>query len=100
MGTLLTSSRFDLAALQQAIAAEDLDAWLLYDFRGQNPTAVSVLDLSGHMLTRRWFYLIPARGTPTLLVHAIEISGFPAEIPGERWTYASWPSLHDALRRL
>src|SRR5262245_7122722 len=100
MGTLLTSSRFDLAALQQAIAAEDLDAWLLYDFRGQNPTAVSVLGLGGHMLTRRWFCLIPARGTPKLLVHAIELQSFPPEIPGERRSYSSWGSLHDELRRL
>src|SRR5438067_12093969 len=90
----------DLPALQQAIAGQGLDGWLLYDFRGQNPTAVSVAGLSGHMLTRRWFYLIPARGTPTLLVHAIELGSFPREIPGERRSYASWTSLHDELRRL
>src|SRR5262249_12437475 len=90
----------DVAALQQAMAARGLDGWLLYDFRGQNPTAVSTLGLGGHMLTRRWFYLIPARGTPTLLVHAMELTSFPPGIPGERRTFTSWGSMHEALRRL
>jgi Xaa-Pro aminopeptidase len=90
----------DLPALQRAIGEQGLDGWLLYDFRAQNPTAVAVLGLGGHMLTRRWFYLIPARGTPTLLLHAIELLSFPSEIPGERRSYASWGSLHDELRRL
>jgi Xaa-Pro aminopeptidase len=90
----------DLAALQQAIGEQGLDAWLLYDFRGQNPTAVSVLGLGGHMLTRRWFCLIPARGTPQLLIHAIEIQSFPRGIPGERRSYSSWGSLHEELARL
>jgi len=90
----------NVAAMQQALTQRGLDGWLLYDFRGQNPTAVSLLGLGGHMLTRRWFYLVPARGTPRLLVHAMEISGFSSEIAGERWTYASWESLHDALRKL
>ncbi len=90
----------NVTAMQQALADRGLDAWLLYDFRGQNPTAVSLLGLGGQMLTRRWFYLVPARGTPTLLNHAMEVAAFPAEIPGQRWTYASWESLHDAVRRL
>src|SRR5262245_32265181 len=89
-----------LQVVQQAIAEQGLDGWLLYDFRGQNLTAVSVLGLSGHLLTRRWFYLIPARGTPTLLVHAIELRSFPPEVPGGRRSYSSWVSLHDELRRL
>src|SRR5262245_65379172 len=90
----------DVPAVQQALAERGLDAWLLYDFRGQNPTAVSMLGLGGQMLTRRWFYLIPARGTPTLLVQEMESRSFPPGIPGERWTFTSWPSLHDGLRRL
>jgi Xaa-Pro aminopeptidase len=90
----------DIPALQRALAEQQLDAWLLYDFHGQNPTAVSALGLEGHMLTRRWFYLVPARGEPTVLVHAIELGSFPADVAGRRERYSSWTSLHEALGRL
>ncbi|WP_242371601.1 M24 family metallopeptidase [Anaeromyxobacter sp. SG26] len=89
-----------LPALQRALAEAKLDAWLLYDFHGQNPTAVSAVGLEGHMLTRRWFYLVPAAGEAVALVHAIELGSFPPEIPGRREKYASWASLLDALGRL
>ncbi len=90
----------DIPALQRALAEQHLDGWLLYDFHAQNPTAVAALGLAGRMLTRRWFYLVPARGEPHLLVHAIEIGSFPREVPGSREAYASWQSLRDALGRM
>jgi Xaa-Pro aminopeptidase len=89
----------DLNALQTALADQGLDGWLLYDFHGQNPTAVAVLGLGGRILTRRFFYLVPREGEPTLLAHAIEQSQFPPELPGRRARYASWRSLHDGLAR-
>jgi Xaa-Pro aminopeptidase len=89
-----------IPALQRALAESGLDAWLLYDFHGQNPTAVSAAGLEGHMLTRRWFYLVPARGEAVALVHAIELGSFPPELPGQRERYASWASLREALARL
>ena len=87
----------DIVALQTALSEQGLDGWLLYDFRGQNPTAVAVLGLEGRILTRRFFYLVPREGEPTLLVHAIEQSQFPAALPGRRVPYASWRSLRDGL---
>ena len=90
----------DIPALQRALVEQGLDGWLLYDFHGQNPTALTALGLGGHMLTRRWYYLVPARGEPQLLVHAIELRSFPKEVPGERHSYASWQSLQAALSRL
>jgi Xaa-Pro aminopeptidase len=95
-----TSLRTGIPALQRALTEQKLDAWLLYDFHGQNPTAVNALGLSGHMLTRRWFYLVPAHGEPRLLVHAIELRSFPKEVPGVREAYASWASLREKLGAL
>jgi Xaa-Pro aminopeptidase len=89
-----------IPALQEALREEKLDGWLLYDFHGQNPTAIDALGLAGHMLTRRWYYLVPARGEPQLLVHAIETGSFPREVPGRRRSYASWQSLDAALREM
>src|SRR3989442_301280 len=34
-------TRLDVAAVQTALAADGLDGWLLYDFRGLNPIATS-----------------------------------------------------------
>jgi Xaa-Pro aminopeptidase len=90
----------DIAALQRTLRELDLDGWLLYDFKGQNPTALNALGLAGRMLTRRWFYLVPAQGEPTALVHAIELGSFPAEVQGRRAKYASWESLLAQLRAL
>ena len=90
----------DIQALQRALVEQGLDGWLLYDFHGQNPTALTALGLHGRMLTRRWYYLVPATGEPRLLVHAIELLSFPGEVPGRRESYASWQSLHAALKGL
>ena len=89
-----------IPALQRALAEAHLDAWLLYDFHAQNPTAVGALGLTGRMLTRRWFYLVPREGEPVALVHAIELGSFPPEVPGRRERYASWASLREGLSRL
>lgn len=90
----------DLPALRQALAELRLDAWLLYDFHGQNPTALHVLGLAGRMLTRRFFLLLPRAGEPVLLAHAIEQSQFGPEVPGRRERYASWQSLQGGLGRM
>ncbi len=90
----------DIPALQAALGEAKLDGWLLYDFHGQNPTAVAALGLEGHMLTRRWFYLVPRSGEPRVLTHAIEAGSFPADLPGRRRTYASWQSQREELGAL
>jgi Xaa-Pro aminopeptidase len=90
----------DIPALQAALSEAELDGWLLYDFHGQNPTAVAALGLEGHMLSRRWFYLVPRRGEPRVLVHAIEAGSFPASVQGARRTYASWQSQRSELGAL
>jgi Xaa-Pro aminopeptidase len=90
----------DIPALQAALGEAELDGWLLYDFHGQNPTALAALGLEGHMLSRRWFYLVPRRGEPRALLHAIERASFPPEVPGARRSYASWQSQRAELGAL
>src|SRR6266511_3419483 len=92
----------DVAAVQAALAADGLDGWLLYDFRGLNPIAVEIAALArqeGHLATRRWFYLIPSAGAPRGLVHAIERDAL-AHLPGTTEKYAGREQLEDGLRRL
>lgn len=91
----------DVAAIQQALVADGLDGWLLYDFHGSNPIAshLAGLDGGGHMTTRRWYYLIPASGTPRGLVHAIERHNLDA-LPGDKSVYAGREQLESGLTGL
>lgn len=92
-----------VAEIQASLAVAKLDAWLFYDFRGSDPLAYRILGLpTGEFRTRRWYYLVPAKGEPWKLVHAIEPAAL-APLPGTTQIYASWTvrekSLADALKR-
>ena len=91
----------DVAAIQDALRTEGLDGWLLYDFHGSNPIAshLAGLDRGGHMTTRRWYYLIPAAGTPRGLVHAIERHNLDP-LPGDKTAYVTRQDLESGLTRL
>jgi Xaa-Pro aminopeptidase len=87
---------FPVARVQRVLAGANIDGWLLYDFHGSNPVAVGIADLHGRHTTRRWFYFIPAVGTPTKIVHTIEAGTLDA-LPGRRLTYSNRFELEDQL---
>lgn len=91
----------DVPAVQAALRASRLDGWLLYDFHGSNPVSrrVAGLATTGHMTTRRWFYLVPAEGEPRALVHKIEKRTL-AHLPGRTVEYAGRVELEAGLRQL
>ncbi len=91
----------NVAAVQEALRAHGLDAWLLYDFQGSNPVAYRMAGLAsaGHLATRRWFYLIPATGEPRGLVHAIERYNLD-HLPGAKAVYAGREQLETGLASL
>jgi Xaa-Pro dipeptidase len=92
----------DVAAVQAALRADGIDGWLLYDFRGLNPIAADLTAAnrqSGHLATRRWYYLVPANGEPRALVHAIERESL-AHLPGATEQYAGRDQLKAGLTRL
>ena len=91
-----------LNEIQQTLQEQNLDGWLLYDFRGQNPIALHVagLERSG---SRRWFLWIPAQGEPHWLIHAIEGNTFrnaSPEIAGTVEKYVSWQELSQKIGRM
>jgi Xaa-Pro aminopeptidase len=88
----------DVAAIQESLRSDGLDAWLLYDFHGSNPIAARLAGVSNgaHMTTRRWFYLIPSKGTPRALVHAIERHNLDA-LPGTKQVYSRREQLEQGL---
>lgn len=88
-----------VAKIQTALQAAGLDGWLFYDFRGINPIANRVLLMPGRgIASRRWLYFIPATGTPTRIVHAIEPRRLD-HLPGAKTVYSAWPTLQDAIRQ-
>ncbi|MGQ0714245.1 MAG: M24 family metallopeptidase [Gemmatimonadaceae bacterium] len=95
---MLTPATLD--TVQRALANAELDGWLLFDFRGTNPIASSMLGLQG-MLTRRLFAWVPREGKPVAVMHAIEQGpwrGWPTDWGRE--VYASWRTLEATLAKL
>ena len=87
--------------IQQAIREQaGLDGWLFYDFRHLDPIAyrVLLLDPSLHV-TRRWYYWVPAQGTPVKLQHGIEPHVLDG-LPGDARAYVSWRDQQAALGSL
>ena len=91
----------DIGAVQRALKADGLDAWLLYDFQGSNPVSYRLAGMggAGHLATRRWFYLIPQSGEPRALVHAIERHNLD-HLPGTKIVYAGRAQLQAGLTQL
>lgn len=90
----------DLSAIQKALCERNIDAWLFYDHHHRDPISYRVLGLpSGLMVTRRWYYLIPAQGEPTKLVHKIE-AGHLDTLPGKKKQYAGWQELFNGLKQM
>ncbi len=90
----------NLAAIQSALRERNIDAWFFYDHHHRDPIAYRVLGLpAGLMVTRRWYYLIPAQGDPVKLVHKIE-SGHLDTLPGTKLQYSGWQELFDQLKRM
>jgi Xaa-Pro dipeptidase len=88
-----------IAEIQNDLRATKLHGWLFYDFRGRDPIAQRVLGLPEAMRTRRWFYFIPAKGSPRKLVHRIESESLAA-LPGATLYYASLNELQAGLKKL
>jgi len=87
----------DLAAIQKALGELGTDGWLLYDFRGSNPIARSVIGFDERQIgTRRWFYLIPRQGEPVKILHVIEPHALRG-VPGLTVLYRSWREMEAAL---
>ena len=91
---------FNLTAVQNAISSLGFDGWLLYDFRGLNMLARRIIGLSDDlMLSRRWFYFVPAKGEPRKLVHKIEPHSLD-HLPGQVQAYLRWQELEAGVQSL
>ena len=90
----------DIKAIQAELRANRLDGWLFYDHHHRDPIAARVLGLSEkEMVTRRWFYFIPAKGQPKKLLHRVENDKL-SNLPGKKFVYSGWEELHKSLPKI
>ena len=87
---------FELGKIQAELQSQGLDGWLFYDFHGRDPIAYRVLGLQAEMVTRRWYYFVPAQGTPQKLVHRIEANRLD-KLPGQKHEYVAWSEQREKL---
>lgn len=86
-----------LDVIQAALREQGFDAWLFYDHHYRDPIGYRILGLPENLLvTRRWYYLVPAEGEPRKLVHRIEAGRLDA-LPGTKGVYSSWQELDAGL---
>ncbi|WP_042280187.1 M24 family metallopeptidase [Candidatus Protochlamydia sp. R18] len=86
-----------LIEVQQQLKKEEINGWLLYDFRHSNSLAYIFLEIpTSKMLSRRFFYWIPSSGEPIKIVPQIEPHTLD-HLPGIKWIYKSWQELESQL---
>ena len=86
-----------LQRAQEHLRATGADAWLIYDFRGNNAVWRLLLP-DAPTGTRRVFLCIPAHGEPSMLVHEIEKTQFES-MPFELECYSDRRALVQRLQR-
>ena len=90
----------DLNGIQAAIREQGIDGWLFYDFHHRDPLSYRILGLDiDKMTSRRWFYFVPAEGTPQKLAHSVEPGRIDA-LPGDKTVYRAWTELQSELERI
>jgi Xaa-Pro aminopeptidase len=90
----------NLAEIQAALREEGLDGWLFFDHHRRDPLAYRVLKFTPNsIVSRRWYYFVPAHGEPVGLVHKIEAQTL-SELPGTMSSYAGWSEMVDGIRAL
>jgi Xaa-Pro aminopeptidase len=90
----------NLPSIQAALRQHNLDGWLFYDHHHRDPIANRVLGLDpDSLVTRRWYYFVPAEEEPRKLVHRIE-AGRLDGLPGSKAVYSSWQELEAGLNAM
>src|SRR5882757_2955881 len=86
--------------IQKALRARKLDGWLFFDHHYRDPLAYRILGIpAGLLVSRRWYYFIPAEGEPQKLVHRIE-TGTLHSLPGRQQVYSSWVEQQQKLHAM
>jgi Xaa-Pro dipeptidase len=89
---------FDLDSMRAQMREGHIDAWLMADFRGNNPVFWQAIG-QRRETTRRIFLCIPQRGEPRLLVHRVDMTLF-TDLGIALESYIGWEELREKLAGL
>ncbi|OGU57224.1 MAG: hypothetical protein A2X64_10740 [Ignavibacteria bacterium GWF2_33_9] len=90
----------ELQKIQASLQEMNLDGWLFYDFHNRDAIAARILNINKNKFaSRRWFYFIPAVGTPVKLVHRIETAQLD-HLPGDKLIYLPWQEQHANIQKM
>lgn len=74
--------------IQLMLNHHNIDAWMMYDFRGSNSIAQKICDVSPRAhCTRKWAVIVPRNGEVVKIVNAIEAHTL-AHVPATELRYA------------
>ena len=91
---------FNLTAIRKALAENDLDGWLFYDFQGSDPIGKAILNIFiEYTQTHRWYYFIPAQGVPIKIVHSMD-KELLDHLPGKKEVYLGWREMEEKLESI
>lgn len=83
--------------VQTILKEQNIDGWLLYDFRKSNALAVRFLEIPPEkLLSRRFYYWIPKEGEPVKIVSSVEDP--LTHLPGKTEVFRSWEELEKLLK--
>ncbi|MBZ0264908.1 M24 family metallopeptidase [bacterium] len=85
-----------LPVIQQKLAEMNIDGWLLYDFRGNNPILAQIFGME-LPTTRRMYLSIPQDGKPVVVASVIDESQVK-KIGVEILYYHTWQEMHELLQ--
>ena len=89
----------DLEPIKKAIAGENLDGWLFFNFLHRDPLADRILEINPErMNSRPWYYLVPRSGEPVAVCHNVEPEQL-SHLAGRRLLYSSREELLSILRK-
>jgi Xaa-Pro aminopeptidase len=90
----------NIGLIQKLLSEQHIDGWLIYNCHRSNVIAERIFQLPDDIVqSRRFFYFIPAYGTPQKLVNRIEEHNLDM-LPGEKTIYLSWQSLEEGLKKI
>lgn len=87
-----------LPRVQQLLKQQNIDGWLLYDFRRSNSLACRFLEIpQEQLLSRRFYYWIPQAGESVKIVSSVENP--LSHLPGKTVVFRSWQELDECLKK-
>lgn len=83
--------------IQKDLTLLGVDGWLIFDFRRSNDLGCELLEIPhDRMLTRRFFFWIPAKGVPLKIVHSVEPTVLE-HLLGQQVEYRTWQELEERV---